>query len=105
MMVAQRRLFDGVERPRGRSLDVLDARRRPQVVDDGIRAAEAGGGDDLFVVDALAAVAGFLRVRGVALVGDGAELAVGGHGGTFSCRANRRAVFSSTLRYSLPHGV
>ena len=38
-----------------------DARRRPQVIDDAVGPAEALGGDDFLVVDALAAVAGLMR--------------------------------------------
>ena len=61
-------------------LDLAHAGRRPQVVADAVRPAEAGGGDDFLVVDALAAIAGFARVLDVPLARDGAELAIGWHG-------------------------
>src|SRR5207253_306858 len=56
VVVAQRRLRDEVERQFAGGLYLEHARRRSQVVGDAIGAAEAGGGDDLFVVDAFAAV-------------------------------------------------
>src|SRR5262249_25485637 len=60
-------------------LDALDARRRPEVVRDAVGPAKAGGGDDFFVVDPLAAVAGLVLVGGVPLAGDGAALEVERH--------------------------
>ena len=58
---------------------VTDASGRPEVVGDAVGAAEAGGGDDLFVVDALVAVARLVPVGGVPLARERPHLAVRRH--------------------------
>ena len=65
------------QRPGG--LDLLHSRRRPQVVDDGVRPREAMRADDFLVVDALVLVAGRGAVGGVPLLRDGAEGQVAWH--------------------------
>ena len=69
MMMPQHVLLDGFDGDRAGGLDLADARRRPEVVDDAVGPAEAGGGDDFFVVDALVAIAGFAAVLDVPLAG------------------------------------
>src|SRR6516162_2068041 len=49
------------------------ARRRPQVIANAIRPAEALSGDDLFVIDSFAAVARFVLVRDVSFARERAE--------------------------------
>src|SRR5262249_1629783 len=79
VVVPQGRLRHGFDRHLAGRLDFADARRRPQVVADAVGAAEAGGGDDFFVVDALAAVARFVAVGDVTLPRYRAKFAVKGH--------------------------
>jgi hypothetical protein len=50
------------------------------MIDDAVRAAEAGGGDDFFVVDAFALVSGLDAMGGVALGRDRTEVFVVWHG-------------------------
>ena len=80
VVVAQHVLFDGFDGDRPGGLDLADARRRPQVVDDAVGPAEAGRGDDFFVVKALAAVAALPAVFDVAFAGDRTHLLVERHG-------------------------
>ena len=80
VVVPQRRLVHRVDINGADRLDLAHPRRRPQVVDDAVGAAEAVEGDDLFVVDALVLVAGPVGHLDVALARDLAESAIAGHG-------------------------
>jgi hypothetical protein len=79
MIMAEGRFCHRIDCDRSSWLYLADACRRPQVIADTISPAEAGGGDDFFVVDAFAAEAGFVAVGDVSFAGNGAEFQIGGH--------------------------
>src|SRR5207253_1864235 len=89
------------------AFDLADARRRPQVVGDAVGAAEAGGGDDFFVVDTFVAVAGFGAERGVPLARDGTHLEIGWHDCVSPRSSSEREVTASAPegRHSVARGV
>jgi hypothetical protein len=69
MMMAQHRLLGGFEGQCTGRLNLANPRRWPEVIANAIRLAEPTNGDNFFVVNALAAVAGLVLVRDVALAG------------------------------------
>src|SRR5260370_37617543 len=79
MMMAQHRLLGGFEGLYTDRLDLANPRGWPEVIANAIRLAEPADGDNFFVVNALAAVAGLMLVRDVALAGNRAKLSIRWH--------------------------
>src|SRR5262249_51053233 len=79
VVVPQRRFGNRLDDHLPGGFDVADSCRWTEMIDDAVGPTEAGGGDDLFVINALAAVAGLHAMLDVALARDGAELSVKGH--------------------------
>src|SRR5437868_5495101 len=91
MMMPQQRLFDDCSVNTTGSFDLADTRRRPQMIGDTVGAAEAGGGDDFFVVNAFSAITRFVRMSDVPLTGDGTHFEIGWHinSSRFTTKAQR----------------
>lgn len=79
VMMAQHLLRHDIARHLAGRLDLDDARRRPQMVADRVRPAEAAGGNDFLVVDALAVMPAFAAMGDVAFAREGAALEIGRH--------------------------
>ena len=81
MMVTQDRLRSDLDGHWRGGFDVPNARRRAEVVHDAVGEPEAGGGHDLFVVEALAAKARLDAVFDVAIPGERPDLSIGRNDG------------------------
>src|SRR5262245_7904716 len=90
-MMPQDRFIERFDGQCPRRLDLADAGRRAEMVQDAVRPAEAANSDNFLVVNPLAAIARFMAMGNVPLAGDRAESNVGRHIDlTAGTRNNRR---------------